>query len=80
MVRRNRRSRVSGYFPSEWFSIEASANAAIALRDYSATELAVQTGDSAHVIESVGPWVHVIDFKGENGWIRRNCLEREPAS
>ncbi|MEJ6604413.1 MAG: GNAT family N-acetyltransferase [Verrucomicrobiia bacterium] len=71
---------VSGYFPTEWFLIEASANSAIALRNYSAAELAVQIGDSVHLIESVGPWVQVIDLTGKNGWVRRNRLENEPAS
>ena len=71
---------ISGFFPTSWFKIESKSNIAIAQRDYSAAELEVKVADSLSAIESIGPWVRVLDSAGNSGWIRKNCLPNDAKS
>jgi hypothetical protein len=66
---------VPGYFPAEWFEVNAKVHQAIARRDYAAVELTVEVGDMVHVAESVSGWHWVVTADGsQEGWIPRDCL------
>lgn len=62
-----------GWMPIELLSSQGTL--AIALRDYSAKELAVQAGDEVEVEEVCRDWALVKNIQGEIGWIPRSHLD-----
>jgi putative acetyltransferase len=67
-------SGIEGYFPRDWFMIDATHHRATALRDYVATELKVSPGDTVYPIAAVGLWLQVITVDWQTGWIPQACL------
>lgn len=64
---------IEGYFPIEWFDFSESDDRPVAMRNYDAMELTVDSGSECEVLERVGGWclVHCGDGKG---WIPQESL------
>jgi uncharacterized protein CbrC (UPF0167 family) len=64
---------VSGWAPESWVVIEGGS--CRFLRDYDATELAVEAGERVEVEFEESGWAWVRKEDGERGWLPRECLD-----
>lgn len=66
---------MEGFFAKGLFTAsEGNSNERIALRDYNARELTVETEDTAIVLEEYGGWLRV-QVATEEGWVPVECVE-----
>ncbi|HEY6581114.1 MAG TPA: SH3 domain-containing protein [Rubrobacter sp.] len=64
----------SGWVPVAYVRLDGEAGTA--LRDYSAVELSVRTGETLDVLEEEAGWVLAGDSRGRSGWVPLENVER----
>jgi uncharacterized protein YgiM (DUF1202 family) len=62
----------SGWVPESY--IARTGRAAVATRDYDATELTVTAGDELEVLMEESQWLWCVNSRGENGWVPMECV------
>ena len=65
----------AGYFPIEWFDLDATGAMATARRDYDAMELTIDAGVPVECLAEAAGWMLVRTDTGAQGWIPLACLE-----
>jgi gamma-glutamylcyclotransferase (GGCT)/AIG2-like uncharacterized protein YtfP len=64
---------VEGYFPLDWFTVDAEGAQAIARFDYDAAELSLAAGCRVEVEQTAGSW-SLVRSGEQRGWIPTACL------
>lgn len=55
--------------------LEIQGQRGIALRNYDAQELSVESGEEVRFVEARNGWVRVANAEGRTGWVPEYCLE-----
>lgn len=66
----------AGWVPEAWVAIEGTE--CVLQRDYDATELRVQPGESLHGLLVEAGWLQARRATGETGWVPLDCVVVEP--
>ena len=67
----------AGWAPESWIAPEdVDAGSCIFRRDYDATELSVDVGETLMVEIEESGWAHVTDSRARRGWVPLRNLER----
>lgn len=64
-----------GWAPAAYVSALGGGSSGIAMHDYSAAELDVDTGEHVDVKRELCDWCWVVNVNGEEGWVPRKSLE-----